>query len=170
MVRAIITSRCARLWAWGLRDYGVPSATRGPTGEAITQFPQRQREKWLRWVARRPVKRAEEESRVMWVAHKLSLCEGSSPPLHTVPGEGRRSVGHSRCALLNSGVAVKEGAAFGCLLLCLCTSGQKARFVLFCFTSFVEKYPPKAERSKVIGPWGSRGSTSLRNPWTKSNK
>lgn len=103
--------------------------------------PERQRKKWLRWVAHHPVRR-EEETSVMWVAHKLSLHEGSSPQLCIVPVGGQRSVGHRRCAPFNSRVAGKEAdqgslrVFFLCLLLqfkntcfnCLSSSASPASY------------------------------------------
>lgn len=82
--------------------------------------PESQRKRWLRWVVEHPVRR-EEETSVMWVAHKLSLHEGSSPQRHIVPVGGQRSVGHKRCAPFNCDVACKREdqgsvwALFACL-------------------------------------------------------
>lgn len=95
--------------------------------------PERQRKKWLRWVVQHPIRR-EEETSVMWVAHKLSLHERSSHQLPILPVGGQGSVGHNICVLFNSAVMGKDAdqqLCFGVLALSF-TSVWKAILKQFC--------------------------------------
>lgn len=148
--------------------------TKGAAEEPIIEFPQRGKEKRV----------AEVGGRVPCKERGGDQCDASSsqavttrgaPPLSAAWSQwevrGQWAIGdglHSAAVLLARGQI--ESLSGRSLSLPQLRSAYSNCLLKFCFASFFEKHPLKAEWNNMIGPGGSLGSTSLSNPWTKSNK